>query len=230
MPALAAVSATPDPMIPDPTIPTRFTVMGGTLPAGRVTPHMAGLHSALFGLVPRRERLAAAARGVVLELGGGLNVPYYRDVDRVVVVEPDVRRHAALLDRVAASAVAVEVHESDVDESAFSQATFDTVVCAFTLCAVADPPDTLRLIHRLLRPEGKLLFLEHVRSGGVRGTIQQLSGPIWPRLFHGCHPDRDTVAAIRDAGFLVTDLDRFSIRLAAPVVRPAVRGVAKIAA
>ena len=229
MPAFAAVSATPDPMIPDPTIPKRFTVMGGTLPVGKVSPHMAGLHSALFGLVPRRERLAAAAKGVVLELGGGLNVPYYRDVERVVVAEPDVARHPALLDGVAAAAVAVEVHESDIEGSEFRAASFDTVVCSFALCAVPDPPATLRVIARLLAPHGRLLFLEHVRSGGVRGTMQQVASHMWQRMFDGCHPDRDTVGSIRDAGFLVTDLDRFSIRLAAPVVRPAVHGVAKAA-
>lgn len=191
---------------------------------------MAGLHSALFGLVPGRERLTAAARGIVLDLGGGLSVPHYRSVERVVVVEPNASRHAALLDRVAAAAVAVEVHESDVEHGAFAPASFDTVVCAFTLCAVPDPPRTLGIIQRLLRPDGRLLFLEHVRSGGLRGTMQHVAGHMWQRMFDGCHPDRDTVASIREAGFSITELDRFSIRLAAPVVRPAVRGVARMGA
>jgi SAM-dependent methyltransferase len=217
-------------MIPEPTIPKRFTVMGGTLPVGKVAPHMPSLHSALFGLVPRREGLVAKARGVVLELGGGLNVPYYRNVDRVVVVEPDAGRHGALLSRVAGAAVEVEVHEVDIEAGELPQAGFDTVVCTFALCTVPDPTRTLGAIRGLLRPEGRLLFLEHVRTGGLRGTMQHVASHMWQRMFDGCHPDRDTITSIRDAGFAVTDLDRFSIGFAAPVVRPAVRGIALQAA
>jgi SAM-dependent methyltransferase len=187
----------------------------------------AGLHSALFGLVPHRERVVAAARGVVLELGGGLNVAHYRDVERVVICEPDAGGRRAQLDRVAAASVPVEVHDSELAATELSPATFDTVVITFVLCAEANPVELLRTLADLLRADGQLLFLEHVQGGGLLGTMQGVASFLWPRMFDGCHPDRDSVKAIRDAGFLITDLDRFPIRRAAPPVRPAVHGIAK---
>jgi hypothetical protein len=76
-------------------------------------------------------------------------------------------------------------------------------------------------------PDGQLLFLEHVRGASVRAGLQRLSAAVWPRLFDGCHPDRDTVAAVRQAGFLITDLDRFAFRTAAAVIAPGVQGIAR---
>jgi SAM-dependent methyltransferase len=184
------------------------------------------LHSALLGVPARRRRLLAKAHGVVLELGGGANVPHYRNVDRVVVVEPDAARRRTLLDRVAAADVKVEVHETTLDDPALAPSSFDTVVSTFVLCTVPDPAATLSAIRRLLRPEGRLLFLEHVRAGGWRAAMQRVSAPVWPRFFDGCHVDRDSVKNIRAAGYLITDLERFTLRATAPVVSAAVQGVA----
>ncbi|HZN14318.1 MAG TPA: methyltransferase domain-containing protein [Acidimicrobiales bacterium] len=188
------------------------------------------LHSGLYGLVPHRERVVAGARGVVLELGGGLNVAHYRDVERVVICEPDAANHGALLDRVAAAAVPVEVHESAMTDTGLVAASFDTVVLTFVLCTTKEPYDLLAALKSLLRADGQLIFLEHVRGGGVVGTMQNVASYMWQRTFDGCHPDRDAVAAIREAGFFITDLDRFSIRRSPVPVRPAVRGVARKAA
>jgi len=173
---------------------------------GRVSPHMpSALHRALFRLVSGHERLVAHATGDVLELGGGLNAPYYVAAARVSTVEAG-------------------------RATALPEGTFDTIVCAFALCTEPDPVATLTALAGRLRDGGRLLFLEHVRGGGARAAMQRAAGVGWPRLFDGCHPDRDAVASIRQAGFLVTDVERFSIRLAAPVVSPAVRGTARIAA
>lgn len=154
----------------------------------------------------RRRRLVASARGEVADVGGySDNGPHYP--------------------------AGVSVHDLAADEVAsLAGVTFDTVVVTFTLCRAADPGRLLAAVRGLLRPDGRLLFLEHVRGGGLRGTMQRVASPVWQRAFDGCRPDRDPVESIRAAGFFVTDLDRFSIRLAAPVVRPAVHGVARIAA
>ena len=77
-------------------------------------------------------------------------------------------------------------------------------------------------------PHGRALFLEHVLGRGLHVLVQRLAAPVWPRLFAGCRPDRDTVAAMRDAGFVVTDLERFQARPAPPVISPAVQGVARL--
>ncbi len=156
------------------------------------------------GLDLRRRRLLASARGRVLEIGGGIgrDLPDYPKVDSVTFVEPD-----------------------EVDS--LSPAVFDTVVCMLVLCTVDDLDGALRAIARRLAPDGRLLFLEHVRGGGVTSVAQRVVRPAWQRFFAGCRPDRDTVAAVRAAGYLITDLDRFSMRLTVPVVSPAVQGIAK---
>jgi len=175
----------------------------GNLPVGKVAPHMR--HPVLpAGLDTRQRRLLAGARGRVLDIGDRTqrNLPHYGPVESIVFAEP------AELDTLPEHA-------------------FDTVVCVFVLCGVDDLQATLAAVSRRLAPEGRLLFLEHVRGNGVRSVAQRLSTPVWQRVFAGCRPDRDTVAAVRAAGFLVTDLDRFTLRWAAPMVSAAVQGAAK---
>ena len=141
----------------------------------------------------------------------------------MVVVEPDAGQHAALLDRVAAAAVdgrGPRVRRRGQRAPARLVRHGGEHVRAVRGARPAC--DLAASLGRLLRPNGRLLFLEHVRTGGLRGTMQHVAGHVWQRMFDGCHPDRDTVGSIREAGFAVTDLERFSIRLAAPVVRPAV--------
>ncbi|MHB8671069.1 MAG: class I SAM-dependent methyltransferase [Acidimicrobiales bacterium] len=180
------------------------------------------------GLTERRRRLLANARGRVLEVGGGtgVNLALYRDVTSVDVLEPDAAMRRRLLRRLALSAVPVQVHEAGVTEAPFDDGSFDTVVTNLVLCTVPDLRAGLERLRRLLAPQGRLLFLEHVRGVGPRGSFQHAVAPLWSRCFGGCHPDRDVVAAIGAAGFSVTDLDRFPLPRAGPVVRPGVSGVA----
>lgn len=178
--------------------------MGGTLPVGKVTPHMRvhPLLSAAMG--DRRRRLLASATGRVLDVGGfDENAQHY--------------------------APGVTVHDVEPEELASMTADgFDTVVCTMVLCTIDDLAAGLAEIRRLTAPGGRLLFLEHVRGGAPRALLQGLSRPVWSRLFSGCHPDRDTVAAVRDAGFHISDLDRFTFRAAAPVISPGVSGIARL--
>ncbi|HVF33346.1 MAG TPA: class I SAM-dependent methyltransferase [Acidimicrobiales bacterium] len=163
------------------------------------------------GLGDRRRRLLAEARGEVVEVGGGTgrNLPYYRDVARVVVLEPDGAMRARLLTRVDASAVPVEVHEVGIEESGLPDGFADTVVASLVLCTVASPEVALAEIRRLLRPDGRLLFLEHVRSPGLRGRLESAVSPVWARTVGaGCHLDRPTLDSLRSAGFAITDCHR----------------------
>lgn len=186
------------------------------------------------GLGDRRRHLLARARGDVLEIGGGTgaNLPHYprTGVARVVVVEPDGAMRRRLLQRVAVAPVAVEVHETGIDDAPFADGSFDTVVSTLVLCTVPDPQAALGRIHRLLKPGGSLLFLEHVAGIGLRLHLQRLVSPLWQRMLGGCHPDRDLVSAIRDAGFTIAECDRFNLPKVSRLARPAVQGVAHVKA
>lgn len=179
-------------------------------------------------LAERRQRLLAQARGRVLEVGGGTgaNLPLYSNVESVVVLEPDGAMARRMLPRLASAAVPVEVHEAGIDDHGLAGSAFDTVVSTLTFCSVPDLSRALAQVSHLLVPGGRLLFLEHVLGVGTRARIQRVAAPAWARLAAGCRPDRDIVGAVRDAGMSVTDLDRFSMMPANPVLGPAVAGIA----
>jgi SAM-dependent methyltransferase len=84
----------------------------------------------------------------------------------------------------------------------------DTVICALVLCTVADQATVLADMQRVLRHDGQMLFLEHVLARTVVGRVQRLMAPAWAAMAGGCRLDRDTVGAIRAAGFVVTDCER----------------------
>ncbi|HEX7167384.1 MAG TPA: class I SAM-dependent methyltransferase [Acidimicrobiales bacterium] len=178
------------------------------------------IHAALYdpfsrnAIADKRRRLIADATGTVLEVGAGtgFNLRLYRDVESVCVTEPDAAMRKRLFDRVAAAAVPVSIHELPIESTGLGDAAFDTVVCTFVLCTVADQDATLREIRRLLRPTGRLLFLEHVRAPGWKGRVQGVATPVWSSsVGGGCHLDRRTLDAIRAAGFVIDRCDRSGV-------------------
>jgi SAM-dependent methyltransferase len=183
------------------------------------------------GLADRRRRLLAQASGRVLEVGGGTgaNLAHYpAGVESVTVLEPDGAMRERLLGRVPAAEPSIEVHEAGIEDVPFPDGSFDTIVSTLTLCTVPDLDQALQTIGRLLAPDGRLLFLEHVRAPGLQGLAQRATAPVWTRMAAGCHPDRDILGAMRANGLSVTDCDRFRIRLFVnPVINRAVQGVAR---
>src|SRR5215210_4288162 len=159
----------------------------------------------------RRRRLLAGASGAVLEIGGGTgaNLPHYRDVDRVVVTEPDPFMRKRLGQKLGDARVPVEVSAAGAEALPFPDGSFDTVVSTLVLCTVPDQEAALDEVRRVLRPGGRLLFIEHVRAAGSAARWQDRLEPLWRRLLGGCHPNRDTVAAIEEAGFEIETFESF---------------------
>lgn len=159
----------------------------------------------------RRSRLLSGVRGTALEIGGGTgaNLPHYRDAERVVVAEPDPFMRRRLASKSGRARVAVEVSDARAEALPFEDESFDAVVSTLVLCTVADQRAALAEIRRVLRPGGRLLFVEHVRGDGPVGRFQDRIERPWKILFAGCRPNRDTVRAVREAGFEVETLERF---------------------
>jgi len=176
----------------------------------------------------RRERLLEGARGKVLEVGGGTgaNLPHYRDVDRVIVTEPDPSMRKRLVRKLASARVPVEVSAAGAEELSFPDGSFDTVVSTLVLCTVPDQASALEEIWRVLVPGGRLLFIEHVRAAGSMARWQDRLEPLWRRLLGGCHPNRDTVAAIREAGFEIETFESFHPPVLLSGLTPHVQGSA----
>ncbi len=176
----------------------------------------------------RRARLLKGARGAVLEIGGGTgaNLPYYRDVERVTVTEPDPFMRKRLGTKLAD--VPVEVSVAGTEALPFPEGSFDTVVTALVLCTVQDQGSALEEIWRVLRPGGRLLFIEHVRATGATARWQDRIEPLWGRIFGGCHPNRETVAAIGEAGFEIEMFESFYPPIPLSGLMPHVMGSATV--
>jgi ubiquinone/menaquinone biosynthesis C-methylase UbiE len=178
-----------------------------------------------------RRRLLADLHGRVLEVGAGngLNFPHYpATITEVLAIEPEpyLRRLAVAAARQAP--VPIRVADGTAEALPADDATFDGVVASLVLCTVTDPDQALAEVRRVLRPGGTLRFYEHVRAEDPRLARWQdrLQRP-WGWLVGGCHPNRDTVAAITAAGLRLVQLDRFDLQAMPPLARPHVLGVAE---
>lgn len=105
--------------------------------------------------------------------------------------------------------------------------SFDVVVAVGAFCAASDLDVAVATVHRVLTPGGRLHFVEHVGRVGALGVLQRGSGRVWSALPTGCHVDHDLPAALRRGGFVVSDLDRWSLPSVVPLLRPWVQGVAR---
>ena len=179
---------------------------------------------------PRRRELLADLEGAVVEIGAGTgaNVEHYPPaVSRLVLTEPDKHMRAKLEEKLDASGRAAEVVGAGAQSLPFEDGTFDAAVVTLVLCTVPDPAAGVREIRRVLRPGGRLLFVEHVRSEHARtARVQDLIRPLWNVVGRGCHPNRDTLATIRGAGFELDDVERVIVPKIPSFVHEAIIGSA----
>jgi ubiquinone/menaquinone biosynthesis C-methylase UbiE len=203
--------------------------LSGRLFAALYDPLMAGTEKA--GLAEHRRQLLEHARGRVLEIGGGTgaNLPYYGEsVDEVVFVEPDEPMAHRLERKLPSSSVRARVLRAPAETLPFDDGSFDVAVSTLVLCTVSDQERALAEIHRVLKPGGRLLFVEHVRSDHAKlARWQDRLNGLNRVLGHGCNCNRDTLAGIAGAGFEVAELERDRLKKAPPIVRPLVVGVAE---
>jgi ubiquinone/menaquinone biosynthesis C-methylase UbiE len=177
-----------------------------------------------------RHALLAGVRGDVLEIGAGtgLNLPHYPPaVRRLVLVEPDRSMRARLAEKVGDRSEVILV-DSTAELLPLPDTAFDFAVSTLVLCSVESPLRALTEVWRVLRPGGRLLFLEHVAAEDrpPRLRWQRWLQPFWRLLGGNCHLTRRTADTIAEAGFQLEEVKRESIRKVAGVVRPSVRGSA----
>ncbi len=176
-----------------------------------VMPRLITLACGQEGIEKRRAQVIPLASGKVFELGcgGGLNQPLY---DSALVTEfAGIDPHAKLLDGARARAAArgwqADIRQGVGEAIPFPDGSFDTVVCTYTLCSVDDPSQVMREMRRILKPGGRLLFLEHGRAPDPSvARWQERIEPIWTPLGGGCRLTRPIGSALRGAGFDVEPL------------------------
>jgi ubiquinone/menaquinone biosynthesis C-methylase UbiE len=179
-----------------------------------------------------RRRTLTSASGHVLELGlgTGLNLAHYPgSVRRITSIGPEATVDARAEKRARVRGITIDHLRGDACAMPFPDRSFDTVISTFVLCTVPDPAAALAEIARVLRPAGRLLFLEHV-GAAKRSTrlLQEVLDPLMRRVNCGCRMTRDTLAALRAGGYDLPEIVAFRLPAMMPLYRDLIRGVGTI--
>jgi ubiquinone/menaquinone biosynthesis C-methylase UbiE len=185
------------------------------------------------GLRQMRGEALAEAKGRTIELGAGTgaNLGLYPEaVSELVLVEPDPHMLKQLRVKLGESGQDAELIQAPAERLPFEDSSFDTAVFTLVLCTVPNPAAALAEVSRVLRPGGRMLFIEHVRSqdAGLARWQDRLERP-WRFIGDGCHCNRDTVATIEASPLSLEHVERDKLPKAPPLVRPLVRGSAVLA-
>jgi ubiquinone/menaquinone biosynthesis C-methylase UbiE len=184
------------------------------------------------GMRRHRRDLVRQARGRTLEIGSGtgLNLAHYRDdLTELVLAEPNPSMRKRLETAVRRSGHEARVIDASAERLPFPDASIDTVVSTLVLCTVDDPDLALGEIGRVLRPDGQLLFIEHVRSDSATLARWQdrLAKP-WQRFAEGCRCNRATLELMDACGFR-HETHAAAWRAMPPIIRPLIVGRASFA-
>jgi len=185
----------------------------------------------LAGLRAHRRELLRQARGRTLELGSGtgLNVPHYPDdLAELILTEPAAPMRKRLERAIRAHDCSASVLDAAAERLPVADASIDTVVATLLLCTVDEPHVVLAEIRRVLKPDGRLLFLEHVRAESPRLAAWQdrLEEP-WRRFAEGCRCNRATVELIESVGFTLEQRSDAAWHAMPRIVRPIASGIAR---
>jgi ubiquinone/menaquinone biosynthesis C-methylase UbiE len=176
-------------------------------------PRMINLAMGMKHVAEERKKCLAEVKGSVLEVGFGTghNLPYYpAGVEKVVGVDPSGESAKLAKDRIAKAPFPVEFVPLPGEEIAAPDASFDSVVCTFSLCTIPNPVSALGHMRRVLKPEGRFFFVEHGRAEDpkVRAWQDRLNGlQMW--MCGGCNLNRAMDELVTGAGFEIESLDRY---------------------
>jgi SAM-dependent methyltransferase len=164
----------------------------------------AALDIMMWPLRELREKVVPLATGRVVEIGvgTGMNFPYYAAADSVHGVEPDPHMLKRARARAAQIGFPIELRQAGAEALPYDDASFDTALVTWVLCTIPDPAAALSEVRRVLKPGGRMLFVEHVRSRfTVAGALQDAITPLWKHLGGGCHLNRDSLDLVGSSGF-----------------------------
>ena len=184
------------------------------------------------GLAARRRTLLSGASGATLEIGAGtgLNLAHYPPaVTKLTLIEPDEHMARKLRNRCSTATNVEDIVVAPGEDLPFPHDAFDTAVVTLVLCTAPDPAGVLAEIARVLKPNGRLLFMEHIRSDSPsRATWQDRLNPLWQMtLGNGCNCNRSTLGTIEASPLTIEHVEHGEIPKTMPILRPLVSGRAR---
>ncbi len=199
----------------------------------RVLPRILNVMMSMRQISEQRKKCLAEVKGTVLEVGfgSGHNLPWYpAGVEKLVAVDPSIESAKLARKRIAAAPFAVEYVALAGEQIAAPDASFDSVVCTYTLCTIPDPLAALAQMRRVLKPDGRLFFVEHGRAAEpkVQHWQDRLNG-IQQSICGGCNMNRDIERLVRGAGFSFDQLDKYYVPGQPKILGFLTRGVARAA-
>lgn len=172
--------------------------------------------------------LFADLEGTVVEIGPGtgVNFMYYPPGIRWIGLEPNVHMHEHLYRQMRGRKIDADLRATTLEEAQLPAGSADAVVSTLVLCSVSNLDAALQEIRRVLKPGGRFYFIEHVVEPRYfwRRLVQHSIRPAWQLLADGCRPNRDTGAAIQQAGFRSVRYQH--MRTGTPVISPHIIGIA----
>ena len=192
-----------------------------------------GISNAPAEQTEHRRRMLAGLSGRVIEVGAGNGINfslYPPEVTEVLAVEPEAYLRRRAEEAAGSLQMKVTVVDGVADSLPAEDASFDAGVASLVLCSVPTQEQALAELRRVIRPGGELRFYEHVRAHDARhARSQDRITRVWPHFSGGCHPNRDTPAAIEAAGFEIEQCDRFKFKpmVGMKAIEPHVIGVAR---
>jgi ubiquinone/menaquinone biosynthesis C-methylase UbiE len=179
----------------------------------------------------QRQRVCSELAGEVIEIGfgSGLNVPHYPpSVTQVTAVEPADVGWRLAGKRLEQARVPVRRSGLDAQRLPFGDDAFDAALSTWTMCTIPDVDAALREVRRVLKPGGRLHFVEHGLAPDERvRRWQHRLDPLQQRLFGGCHLTRPIAELVRRNGFEIEALDEYYERGTPKVIGANTRGVAR---
>jgi ubiquinone/menaquinone biosynthesis C-methylase UbiE len=151
-----------------------------------------------------RKEVAGKAVGIVLEIGAGsgYNFPFYNNIQKLYALEPSKELYDYSKERAKEAEFPIEYLQAPAEKIPLADNTVDTVVSTWTLCSVSNLPKALKEIYRILKPEGKFIFVEHGKSPKKLNYLaQRIMTPLAKHFTGNCHMDREIDKYILNASF-----------------------------
>jgi ubiquinone/menaquinone biosynthesis C-methylase UbiE len=178
----------------------------------RILPKLVNFACGLGPMMKQRSKIVPLASGRVLEVGvgSGLNLPFYdaSQVDSLLAIDPSFETWALHEKETNNLGFDFEYRQAGAEEIPADNQSFDSVVITYTLCTIPKVRESFEEFRRVLKPQGKIFFVEHGKAPDAAVLKwQNRINPVWKKIAGGCHLNKDIPQLFKENGFQLQNLE-----------------------